>query len=130
MLAAAACFTITSLNDKYASAKLKLSGNETTFLMALGTSFFMLFYLPFADRFFTVSWQSFAAVITMTFLKFVEIELSVRILREMSAFELKAWLGISLFLSYTLDLMTGNEPLEIQTAYKFAAIAVTSIGLF
>lgn len=130
MLAAAACFTITSLNDKYASAKLKPSGNETTFLMALGTSFFMLFYLPFADRFFTVSWQSFAAVITMTFLKFVEIELSVRILREMSVFELKAWLGISLFLSYTLDLMTGNEPLEIQTAYKFAAIAVTSIGLF
>ena len=130
MLAAAAYFTITSLNDKYASAKLKLSGNETTFLMALGTSFFMLFYLPFADRFFTVSWQSFAAVIAMTFLKFVEIELSVRILREMSAFELKAWLGISLFLSYTLDLMTGNEPLEIQTAYKFAAIAVTSIGLF
>lgn len=130
MLAAAACFTITSLNDKYASAKLKLSGNETTFLMALGTSFFMLFYLPFADRFFTMSWQSFAAILMMAFLKFVEIELSVRILREMSAFELKAWLGITLFLSYTLDLMTGNEPMGIQTAYKFAAIAVTSIGLF
>lgn len=130
MVAAAACFTITSLNDKYASAKLKLSGNETTFLMALGTSFFMLFYLPFADRFFTASWQSFAAIIMMAFLKFVEIELSVRILREMSAFELKAWLGISLFLSYTLDLMTGNEPWGIQTIYKFAAIAVTSIGLF
>lgn len=130
MLAAAACFTITSLNDKYASAKLKLGGNETTFLMALGTSFFMLFYLPFADRFFTVSWQSFAAILTIAFLKFVEIELSVRILREMSAFELKAWLGITLFLSYTLDLMTGNEPMGIQTAYKFAAIAVTSIGLF
>ena len=130
MVAAAACFTITSLNDKYASAKLKLSGNETTFLMALGTSFFMLFYLPFANRFFTVSWQSFAVVIAMAFLKFVEIELSVRILREMSAFELKAWLGITLFLSYTLDLMTGKEPLEMQTVYKFAAIAVTSIGLF
>lgn len=130
MIAAAACFTITSLNDKYASAKLKLSGNETTFLMALGTSFFMLFYLPFADRFFTVSWQSFAVVLLMAFLKFVEIELSVRILREMSAFELKAWLGISLFLSYTLDLITGNEPLGTQTVCKFAAIAVTSIGLF
>ena len=130
MMAAAACFTITSLNDKYASAKLKLSGNETTFLMALGTSFFMLFYLPFADKFFTVSWQSFAVVIMMAFLKFMEIELSVKILREMSAFELKAWLGISLFLSYTFDLITGNEALGIQTAYKFAAIAVTSIGLF
>lgn len=130
MLAAAVCFTITSLNDKYASAKLKLSGDETTFLMALGTSFFMLFYLPFANRFFTVSWQSLAVVITMVFLKFVEIELSVRILREMSAFELKAWLGISLFLSYSLDLITGNEPLGTHTAYKFAAIAVTAVGLF
>lgn len=69
---------------KYASAKLKLSGNETTFLMALGTSFFTLFYLPFADRFFTMSWQSFAVVILMAFLKFAEIELSVKILREMS----------------------------------------------
>lgn len=130
MLAAAACFTITSLNDKYASAKLKLSGDETTFLMALGTSFFMLFYLPFADRFFTASWQSAAVVIMMACLKFAEIELSVRILREMSAFDLKAWLGISLFVSYTFDLITGNEPLGINTVCKFAAIAVTSIGLF
>ena len=87
MVIAAVCYTITSLNDKYASAKLKLSGNETTFLMAMGTSFFMLFYLPFTDHFFTVSWQSFATVIMMAFLKFMEIELSVRILREMSAFE-------------------------------------------
>lgn len=130
MMTAAVCFTITSLNDKYASAKLKLSGNETTFLMALGTSFFMLFYLPFSNNFFTLSWQSFAVVIIMAFLKFVEIELSVRILREMSAFELKAWLGISLFLSYTFDLITGNETLGIHTAYKFGAIAVTSFGLF
>lgn len=130
MVIAAVCYTITSLNDKNASAKLKLSGNETTFLMAMGTSFFMLFYLPFTDHFFTVSWQSFATVIMMAFLKFMEIELSVRILREMSAFELKAWLGISLFLSYAFDLMTGNEPLGIHTVYKFAAIAVTSIGLF
>lgn len=129
MLTAAACYTITSLNDKYASAKLKLSGNETTFLMALGTAFFMLFYLPFADKFFTVSWQSFAVVLMMAFLKFMEIGLSVKILREMSAFELKAWLGITLFLSYTLDLIAGNETLGIHTVYKFAAIAVTSIGL-
>lgn len=130
MLAAAACFTITSLNDKYASAKLKLSGDETTFLMALGTSFFMLFYLPFANHFFTLSWQSAGIIVSMAFLKCAEIELSVKILREMSAFELKAWLGISLFLSYTLDLITGNEPLGMQTLYKFAAIAVTSVGLF
>lgn len=130
MLTAAVCFTITSLNDKYASAKLKLSGNEMTFLMALGTSFFMLFYLPFSNNFFTASWHSFATVLAMAFLKFVEIELSVRILREMSAFELKAWLGVSLFLSYTFDLIAGNESFGIHTVYKFAAIVITSVGLF
>lgn len=130
MLAAAACYTITSLNDKYASAKLKLSGNETTFLMAFGTAFFMLFYLPFTNAVFTPTWQSFAVIGAMAFLKFMEIGLSVKILREMSAFELKAWLGVSLFVSYTVDLIAGNEAVGIQTACKFAAIAVTAAGLF
>lgn len=130
MILAAACYTITSLNDKYASATLKLSGNEITFLMAFGTSFFMLFYLPFANTFFTWCWQSIATIIMMAFLKFAEIELSVKILREMSAFELKAWLGLTLFFSYTFDLLAGNEAPGTQTIYKFAAIAITSIGLF
>lgn len=130
MMAAAACFTITSLNDKYAAAKLKLSGKETTFLMALGSSFFLLFYLPFVDKTVTASWQSAAVVLAMAFLKFAEIGLSVRVLREMSAFELKAWLGITLFLSYTLDLLSGSEPAGPRTVLKFAAIAVTSAGLF
>ena len=130
MLAAAACYTLTSLNDKYASAKLKLSGNETTFLMALGTAFFMLFYLPFANPFFTLSWQTLAVILTMAFLKFAEIELSVQVLREMSAFDLKAWLGLTLFVSYAVDLLTGNESPGVETVWKFAAIAVTAIGLF
>ena len=50
MLAVVVCYTICSLSDKYAVAKLKMNGNTLTFIMAAATSLFMLAYLPFDSR--------------------------------------------------------------------------------
>ncbi|MCM1307991.1 MAG: hypothetical protein NC223_05265 [Butyrivibrio sp.] len=129
MLSVVGCYTITSLSDKYAVAKLKLNGSELTFLMAAATSFFMLFYLPFDSRLFVPSWQSFAAIALMAVSKMLEFQLAAVILREMSAFELKAWLGITLFISYATDLASKTAVFGSGTFVKFGFILVTTAGL-
>lgn len=130
MLLVVGCYTVTSLSDKYAVAKIKLNGNELTFLMAAATSFFMLFYLPFDSRLFTLSWQSFAAIALMVVSKLLEFQLAAVILREMSAFELKAWLGITLFVSYATDLISRTAAFGYNTFVKFGFILITTAGLF
>ena len=50
MLMVVLCYTICSLSDKYAVAKIKFNGNELTFLMAAATALFMTFTLPFVDN--------------------------------------------------------------------------------
>ncbi len=130
MLLVVACYTICSLSDKYAVAKLKFDGNTLTFLMAAATSLLMLFYLPFDSRLFVMSWQSFAAILLMAASKLLEFRLAAVVLREMSAFELKAWLGITVFLSYGIDLISGTSLLGLNTVWKFAFIALSAAGLF
>ncbi len=130
MLVVVACYTICSLSDKYAVAKLKFDGNSFTFLMAAATSLLMLFYLPFDSRLFVLSWQSLAAILLMAGSKLLEFKLAAVILKEMSAFELKAWLGITVFLSYGTDLVSGVSQLGLSTVWKFAFIALAAAGLF
>lgn len=130
MLTVVACYTVCSLSDKYAVAKLKMDGNTLTWLMAAATSLFMLAYLPFDDRHFVISVPAFAAIALMTLSKLLEFKLAAVVLVEMSAFELKAWLGLTLFLSYITDLISGAAPLGINTAFQFAFIGVTAAGLF
>ncbi len=130
MLLVVACYTICSLSDKYAVAKLKFDGNSLTFLMAAATSLLMLFYLPFDSRVFTLSWQAFASILLMATSKMLEFQLAAVILKEMSAFELKAWLGVTVFLSYGVDLISGVSALGLNTVWKFAFIALSAVGLF
>ncbi len=127
MLLVVACYTICGLSDKYSVAKLKMEGNEFTFLMAAPTSIFLIFLLPFSDTHFVFSWQAILAIILIAISKLLEFKLATVILREMSAFELKAWLGLTLFLSYATDIFLGTNVFDIL---KIVAIAVTAVGLF
>lgn len=127
MLLVVACYTICGLSDKYSVAKLKMEGNEFTFLMAAPTSIFLIFLLPFSDTHFIFSWQAILAIILIAISKLLEFKLATVILREMSAFELKAWLGLTLFLSYATDIFLGTNVFDVL---KIVAIAVTAVGLF
>lgn len=127
MLLVVVCYTICSLSDKYAVAKLKMEGNEFTFLMAAPTSVLLLFMLPFSDTYFIVCWQSVLAVVLLAVSKLLEFKLATLILKEMSAFELKAWLGLTLFISYATDIFIGTSSFN---AFKILAIIITAIGLF
>lgn len=128
MLLVVAMFTITSLNDKYAVSKAKMNGYEMTFLMAAGTVVFMSAMLPFLkadDRFITLCPQTIIAVLLIALCKLLEFAMSAKILVDMSVFELKAWLGITLFMSYFTDIFRGEQ----LKALKLLFIGITAVGL-
>ena len=126
MLMVVLCYTICSLSDKYAVAKIKFNGNELTFLMAAATALFMTFTLPFVDT--RVIWgiPAVAAIMLLTASKMLEFQMSALILQDMSAFELKAWLGICLFVSYFTDIVMKTQRFSWL---RLGFIAVTVIGL-
>lgn len=125
MLAVTACYTICSLNDKYAAAKANFSGDEFTFLMCSSMSVFLALSLPFQNLSFSLTWQSFLAVLLVAMCKMLEFQMSARVLKQLSAFELKAWLGITLLASYFTDILFGSE----LNIIKLICIFATAAGL-
>ena len=125
MLAVTACYTICSLNDKYAAAKANFSGDEFTFLMCSSMSVFLALSLPFQNLSFSLTWQSFLSVLLVVVCKMLEFQMSARVLKQLSAFELKAWLGITLFASYFTDILFGSE----LSVFKLICIFATAAGL-
>ena len=125
MLAVTVCYTITSLSDKYAVSEAKFTSDEFTFLMCSSMSVFLAFSLPFQKISFAFTWQSFLAIILVAVCKMLEFQMSAVVLKQLTAFELKAWLGITLFASYLSDVILGAE-LKI---ISIACIMVTTVGL-
>ncbi|MCM1328637.1 MAG: hypothetical protein NC253_04275 [Ruminococcus sp.] len=125
MLTVTCCYTISSLSDKYAASTAKFSGNEFTFLMCSSMSVFLALSLPFQEIYFKFCPQAFAAVLLIAVCKMLEFQTSVLVLKQLSAFELKAWLGVNLFVSYITDILCGAK----ANVLKFIFIAVTVWGL-
>lgn len=126
MLAVVGLYTITSLNDKYAVSKAKYNGSQLTFFMAAGTVLFLLPLLPFADTTVTANWLAPVFVLLIALSKYLEFDMSAKILEYMSAFELKAWVGILLFVSYFTDVIIYSQTISIV---KLLFIALTMAGL-
>ena len=127
MLLVVACYTVCGLSDKYSVAKLKFDGNSFTFLMALPTAVLLLPLMPFSDMHLQLCWQSVLAAVLIMVSKLLEFKMSALVLTEMSAFELKAWLGLCLFASYATDIITA---VDTFSWLRLLAIAVTAVGLF
>lgn len=127
MLFVVFCYTICSLSDKYAIAKIKFNGNELTFLMAAATAVFMTATLPFVDT--RVVWGAPAVlcILLLAASKMLEFQMSALVLTQMSAFELKAWLGLCLFVSYFTDIWMKKQGFSWG---KILFIVVTVAGLF
>lgn len=123
MLAVTACYTYTTLNDKYALSKEKLSGELFTFLMCASMAVFLVPCLFFSEIRFELSPWTFAAVVLMTVCKFVELYTSAVILRTMSAFELKAWIGTTLFASYATDIFFGVSASALSLVFIILTVA-------
>lgn len=119
------CYTITSLSDKYAASKAKLSPDNFTFLMCASMSVFLALTLPFQTIAFTLTWQTFAGIALVAVCKLLEFRMSILVLKEMSAFELKAWLGVTLFVSYFADVFMGAG----LSLLKLGFICAAALGL-
>lgn len=128
ILLAAGCYTICSLADKYAVSSAKLSGTAITFIMAFATAVFMTVIFPFVGiPFPAFSWQLLVFVALTAADKMLEFLLAAKVLAEMSAFELKAWLGITLFISYFTDAFAYGGSFSV---IGLIFIDVTAAGLF
>ena len=57
--------------------------------------------------------------------KVLEFQMSALVLKQLSAFELKAWLGVTLFASYVTDIFYGAD----MRVLKMFCIAATVVGL-
>ena len=125
MLGVTGCYTCTSLADRYAAHDVGFKGSEFTFLMCTSMSVFIALTLPFQYIRFSVCWQSFAAIILVAVCKYLEFEMSMIVMKVLSAFELKAWLGVNLFVSYFTEVI-GGEPLRLA---RVGCIVLTVIGL-
>lgn len=127
MLIVVVCYTITSTNDKFAIAKAKMDGFDYTFIMTLSTAVFMTVALPFLDTHISFTWQALAIVAACSVIKLTEFLTVSKVLTELSAFELKAWLGITIFFSYFSDIIFATKGFSV---WGIAFITVTVAGLF
>lgn len=118
------CYTICSLSDKYAVYHAKFTGNEFTFLMCSSMSVFITCSLPVQKIWFVVSWQSFAAILLIAICKMLEFQMSALVLKQLSAFELKAWLGTTLFVSYITDIIYGADMRVVVLFIKVSPIQI------
>ena len=125
MLGVAACYTVTSLSDKYAAAKAKFPPDAFTFLMCASMSVFLALTLPFQTLYFDLRWQTFLGILLTAACKLLEFSMSIKVLRQITAFELKAWLGVTVFASYFTDILLGG----VLQWMKLICIAVTALGL-
>lgn len=125
MLGVTVCYTICSLSDKYAIVGAKLSGDEFTFLMCSSMSVFLALIMPFQDVYIKLDIRSIVAVLLIALCKMFEFQMSARVLKELSAFELKAWLGLSLFASYFTDIFYGERLAPLPIVF----ICLAAVGL-
>lgn len=125
MLGVTVCYTICSLSDKHAIVGAKLNGDEFTFLMCSSMSGFLALILPFQNVFVKLDIRSIIAVVLIALCKMFEFQMSARVLKELSAFELKAWLGLSLFASYFTDICYGERLAPLPIVF----ICLSAVGL-
>lgn len=109
MIGVAVLYAVCNVFDKKGISQYNLSGNEFTFFLAAPLAVFLTLALPFQNTYFVLSWQSFLAVALLTVQRFIEFQTAAIILKAISAFELKAWLGTTLIISYFTDLLFGAD---------------------
>lgn len=104
MLSVTGCYTLSSLSDKYAVSRARLTQNQFTLIMSSSLAFFLLCALPLQEVYLTLTLPALLGVLLITLCKYLEFSMGATVLKSISAFELKAWLGITLFASYFTDV--------------------------
>lgn len=121
-----ASYTICTLNDKKTVSRGGLSGSEFTFFISASTAIFMLPCLPFLHLRAALCPQTFGISALLVANKLCEFYTAAVCLSVLSAFEVKAWLGLAMFLSYGADCAFFGET---PSAAKLACLPFALAGL-
>ena len=121
-----ASYTICTLNDKKTVSRGGLSGSEFTFFISASTAAFMLPCLPFLHLRAALCPQTFGISALLVANKLCEFYTAAVCLSVLSAFEVKAWLGLAMFLSYGADCAIFGEA---PSAAKLACLPFALAGL-
>lgn len=122
------CYTISSLGDKFISAKLKYKANEFAFFVALATSVWLGIMLIFDGWKFKASVENILVLACLVAWKLGEFYSSAVLLKIVSAYELKAWLGINVIISYMYNVINGKYKLS-GIIIIFSVILMAGIAL-
>lgn len=121
-----ASYTICTLNDKKTVSRGGLSGSEFTFFISASTAVFMLPCLPFLHLRAALCPQTFGISALLVANKLCEFYTAAVCLSVLSAFEVKAWLGLAMFFSYGADCAVFGEA---PSAAKLACLPFALAGL-
>ncbi len=121
-----ASYTICTLNDKKTVSRGGLSGSEFTFFISASTAAFILPCLPFLHLRAALCPQTFGISALLVANKLCEFYTAAVCLSVLSAFEVKAWLGLAMFLSYGADCAIFGE---VPSAAKLACLPFALAGL-
>lgn len=102
-------YSITAYGDKYISARLKCTPGEYTFLVSVVTVFWLVLCLPFTGWRLGMDRYSFFILACLVVWKVLEFYTTAVLLKDMEPYELKAWLGINVILSYGINLWEGKS---------------------
>jgi len=102
-------YSITAYGDKYISARLKCTPGEYAFLVSVVTVFWLVLCLPFTGWRLGMDRYSFFILACLVVWKVLEFYTTAVLLKDMEPYELKAWLGINVILSYGINLWEGKS---------------------
>ena len=119
-----ACYTLSSLGDKQISQKLKCSPAEFAFIVSAASMMWLLFTIPFMGWGLTINVRNGVILLFLTGCKFLEFYTSAILLKSVSAYELKAWLGINIVISYLYNVVKGIYQWDFVVSLFFALLLV------
>lgn len=107
-------YSLTAYGDKYISSKLKCTPGEYTFLVSMLTVFWLLLCLPVTGWQMRFNRYSVLLLICLVVWKILEFYTTAMLLKHMEPYELRAWLGINVVLSYGINLLEGKSSFHIS----------------
>jgi len=121
-------YTLSSLGDKFISAKLKCKPSEFAFIVSAATTFWLAILIPFIGWKFEFNQNNSTILAILVACKLVEFYTMAILLKIVSVYELKAWLGLNIIASYVSDVFRGKEELNL-IAIVCSAVLIIGIGL-
>ena len=107
-------YSLTAYGDKYISSKMKCTPGEYTFLVSIVTVFWLLLCLPVTGWQMNFNLYSILLLICLIVWKILEFYTTAMLLKHMEPYELRAWLGINVVLSYGINLLEGKNSFRIS----------------